>query len=177
MSELLLGVEDPRHTFGGFLAEVAARHGERRAVVGSGRSLTFRELESEARALARGLVGAGVVKGARVALLMANRPEWIVSAFAVGMLGGVLVPVSTFAGRDEQDHILRHSDASTLLMQPALKTHAFLDELLRAHPEIEAGTPGRLALPAAAEVESIPGGAPCLCRRNRATTPTRRQAT
>ena len=144
MSELLLRVDDPRHTFGRFLAEVAARHGDRRAVVGAGRSLTYRGLESESRALARALVGAGVVKGARVALLMANRPEWIVSAFAVGMLGGVLTPVNTFAGREEQDYILRHSDASALLMQPVLRGHAFLDDLLEAHPGIEAGAPGRL---------------------------------
>jgi fatty-acyl-CoA synthase len=144
VSELLLRVDDPRHTFGHFLAEVAARHGDRPAVVGAGRSLTYRELESESRTLARALVGAGVVKGARVALLMANRPEWVVSAFAVGMVGGVLVPVNTFAGRDEQDYILRHSDASALLMQPSLRGHAFLDDLLEAHPEIEAGAPGRL---------------------------------
>jgi fatty-acyl-CoA synthase len=144
VSELLLRVDDPRHTFGRFLAEVAARHGDRRAVVGAGRSLTYRGLESESRALARALVGAGVVKGARVALLMANRPEWIVSAFAVGMLGGVLTPVNTFAGREEQDYILRHSDASALLMQPVLRGHAFLDDLLEAHPGIEAGAPGRL---------------------------------
>jgi fatty-acyl-CoA synthase len=158
VSEPLLRVDDPRHTFGRFLAEVAARHGDRRAVAGAGRSLTYRELESESRRLARALIGAGVVKGARVALLMANRLEWIVSAFAVGMVGGVLAPVNTFAGRDEQDYILRHSDASVLLMQRSLRGHAFLDDLTTAHPEIERGTPGRLhvrALPQLRRVVSL----------------------
>ena len=155
MSELLLGVDDPRHTFGRFLTEVAARHGDRRAVVGAGRSLTYLALESESRALARALIGAGVVKGARVALLMANRPEWIVSAFAVGMVGGVLVPVNTFAGRDERDYILRHSDASALLMQPSLRRQPFLDDLLDAHPEIEAGAPGRLVVRALPQLRRV----------------------
>ncbi|WP_283644724.1 ATP-binding cassette domain-containing protein [Marinovum algicola] len=44
--------------------------------------------------IARALVGAGVVKGARVAVHMANRPEWAEAAFAVGMIGAVLVPVN-----------------------------------------------------------------------------------
>jgi fatty-acyl-CoA synthase len=155
VSELLLGVDDARHTFGRFLTEVAARHGDRRAVVGAGRSLTYLALESESRALARALIAAGVVKGARVALLMANRPEWIVSAFAVGMVGGVLVPVNTFAGRDERDYILRHSDASALLMQPSLRRQAFLDDLLDAHPEIEGGAPGRLAVRALPQLRRV----------------------
>jgi len=155
VSELLLRADDPRHTFGHFLAEVVARHGERPAVVGAGGSLTYRDLESESRMLARALIGAGVVKGARVALLMANRREWIVSAFAVEMVGGVLAPVNTFAGRDEQDYILRHSDASVLLMQPSLLGHAFLDDLTAAHPEIEGGAPGRLFVPALPQLRRV----------------------
>jgi acyl-CoA synthetase (AMP-forming)/AMP-acid ligase II len=79
---------------------------------------------------------------------MANRPEWIAAAFAVGMVGGVLVPVNTFASRDEFDFILRHSDASVLLMQPRLLKHAFLDDLLANHAEVASGAPGRIRCPA-----------------------------
>lgn len=135
---------DPRLTPGRFLAQVAAAHAGRRAIRFEGRDIRYDELEREARRLARALIGAGVVKGARVAVLMANRPEWIVCAFAVGMIGGVLVPVNTFASRQELRYILRHSDASLLLMQPALLKHAFLDDLLAAHPAIAQGARGRL---------------------------------
>ena len=65
-----------------------------------GADLSFRELERQSREFARALVGAGVGKGSRVALLMANRPEWVVASFAVGLVGGVLVPVNTFATPD-----------------------------------------------------------------------------
>ena len=133
---------DPRLTFGRFLADLA-RHRDRRALLFEGEPTTYAELETQTRRLARALVGAGVVKGARVAILMSNRPEWIVSAFAAGMVGGVVVPVNTFAGRDELDYILRHSDASLLLMQPSLLEHRFLEDLLAAHPEL-GGEPGRL---------------------------------
>ncbi len=135
---------DPRLTFGRFLAEVGPRFGPRRAVFFEGRALAYRELEREARLLARALIGAGVVKGAHVAVHMGNRPEWIVAAFAVGMLGGVLVPVNTFATRTELKYVLRHSDASLLLMQPALQKHRFLEDLLAEYPSIALGAPGRL---------------------------------
>lgn len=148
---------DPRLTFGRFLADVAQRHAEHPAICFQGRDISYRELEAEARRLARALIGAGVVKGARVALWMANRPEWIVSAFAVGMAGGVVVPVNTFASRDELDYILRHSDASVLLLQPSLLKHRFLDDLLEAYPEIAAGVPGRLRVPALPQLRRVVG--------------------
>ena len=137
-------IDDPGLTTGRFLAQIAARHGDRRAIHFEGRPISYRELEREARRLARALIGAGVAKGARVAVHMANRPEWVVSAFAVGMVGGVLVPVNTFASRGEFDYILRHSDTTLLLMQPSLLKHRFLDDLLASHPEVAAGEPGKI---------------------------------
>ena len=146
---------DPRLTFGRFLAEVAVRHRERPAILFEGRCIRYGELERESRALARALIGTGVVKGARVAVWMANRPDWIVAAFAVGMVGGVLVPVNTFASRDELNYILCHSDVSLLLMQPSLLRHAFLDDLLVAHAEIAEGTAGRIRCPALPQLRQV----------------------
>jgi fatty-acyl-CoA synthase len=146
---------DPRLTLGRFLLDAAAHHGDRRAVHCEGRELSYRDLEREAVALARGLVGAGVVKGARVAVQLANRPEWIVAATAVGMLGGVVVPVNTFATREELASILRHGDVSTLLMQPSLLRHRFLDDLLAEYPAISAGEPGRLRVPGLPQLRAV----------------------
>jgi acyl-CoA synthetase (AMP-forming)/AMP-acid ligase II len=135
---------DPRLTFARFLADAASQHADRVAVVSDGASLSYRELERRVRELARALIGAGVVKGARVAIWIANSPEWIVAAYAVGSVGAVIVPLNTFATPAERDHILRHSDASLLLLQPTLARHAFLDELLADHPALAGGAPGRL---------------------------------
>ncbi len=146
---------DPSLTSGRFLVEVARRYGDRCAIRFEGREIRYRDLEQQARQLARALVGAGVGKGTRVAVLMANRPEWVVSAFAVGMVGGVLVPVNTFATRFEFDYILRHSDAALLLMQPELLKHRYLDDLLAAHPEIEASEPGRLRVPSLPQLRRV----------------------
>ncbi len=150
-----MDTRDPRLTLGRFLADAAKRHAGRRALHFQGRDVGYLELEREARALARGLVGAGVVKGARVAVLLANRPEWIAASFAVGMIGGVAVPVNTFASREELVYVLRHGDASVLLMQPSLLRHAFLDDLLADHPEIARGSPGALRVPALPQLRAV----------------------
>jgi len=148
---------DSRLTLGRFLRDVAARYPTRTAVVSEDRSLSYRELESEARLLARALVGKGVVKGARVALLMANRPEWMVAAYAVGMLGAVLVPVNTFAEAEELDFILRHGDASLLLAQSGLLSHHYLDAMEDRHPALREGTPGRLQIPELPQLRGVVG--------------------
>jgi len=154
-SDASVGQHPARLTFGHFLSDVAARYGEREAIVFEERRLSYRELESEARRLARALIGAGVVKGARVAVLMGSRPEWIFAAFAVGLVGGVLVPVNTFASQEERDYILRHSDASLLLLQDSLLKHAYLDDLIAAHPELAAGQPGALRCEALPQLRRV----------------------
>ena len=146
---------DSRLTLGRFLATVCARRPDHPAVVSDVGRYTYAELHEAARRLARGLVGAGVVKGARVAVLMSNRPDWIIAAYAIGMLGGVVVPVNTFAEASEQDHILRHGDASLLLLQSRLLKHEYLNDLCARHPEIGEGVPGRLRVPALPQLRRV----------------------
>ena len=154
-SDLDLGRDPARWTLGHFLSDVAAAYAERTAIVFEGRSISYRELERQARELSRALVGAGAVKGTRVAVFMANRPEWAVAAFAVARVGGVLVPVNTFATSDERDYILRHSDASLLLLQRTLLDRDLLAELLDTHPEFVDGACGRLRSTALPQLRRI----------------------
>jgi len=159
--ELRLQPDRRRYTLPHFLADVTSRHGDRCAIrfldreLGVDRELSYRELEREARRLARALVAAGVVKGARVAVLMANRPEWVVAAFGVSLAGGVLIPVNTFAKPAERDYILRHSDASLLLVQRSLLKHDFLADLQRDHVELASAAPGRLLCPALPQLRRV----------------------
>lgn len=152
--QLALQPDPERLCWARFLDDVAARHGDRIALRFQAepdarwQAWTFEALRSEARSLARGLIGAGVVKGARVAVWMPNRPEWVVASFAVALAGGVLVPVNTYATPAERDYILRHSDASLLLMQRGLLGHDYLGDLLAQHGGVASGAPGRIRCPA-----------------------------
>ena len=132
-----------RYTWGHFIEDVAARHGNHGGIRFEGRDIGALELLANARRLAKSLAVLGVGKGTRVALHMANRPEFASASFAVAMLGGVLVPVNTFATVDEREYILRHSDSAVLLFQQRLLKHDFLQELLAILPGFAASAPLR----------------------------------
>ena len=159
--QLRLQPDPTRLTLPRFLADVRERHAERTALRFEGRDVRYAELAEGARALARALIAAGVGKGARVGVLVTNRPEWVTSVFGAALTGAVPVPVSTFATPEERDWILRHADVSTLLLQRTLRQRDFLTELLEGHPEIGAGTAGALrcaALPQLRRVVSLDDG-------------------
>jgi fatty-acyl-CoA synthase len=156
-AELRLQPDAARYTLPRFLGDVADRHGPRVALRFEGRDLSYAELRAEARRVAKGLVARGVGKGTRVAVLAANRPEWVTALFGAALTGAVVVPVNTFATPDELDYVLRHADAAWLLLQPRVAKHAFLDDLRGRHPET-AAQPGAIrcaALPQLRGVETL----------------------
>ena len=97
------------------LAELAERCPETEFVVGGPRRLRYPEFRAEARRFARGLHALGVRRGDKVAILMGNRPEWLVADFAILALGAVMVSLNTWATRRELAWMLDHSDASVLV--------------------------------------------------------------
>jgi fatty-acyl-CoA synthase len=134
--QLRLQPDSSRLTWPAFLEDVVARHGERTVMRFAGRDISARAIQADARRLAKALAASGVSKGMRVAVHMANRPEFAVASFAIAMLGAVMVPVNTFATEVEREYILRHGDAALLLFQRTLLKHDFLAQLLQMFPEL-----------------------------------------
>src|SRR5690606_4784527 len=90
------------------LAAVAARHGERLAVVDGDTRLTWADLDAAARTFGAALVATGVEAGDRVAVWAPNGAEWIVAALGLFRAGAVLVPVNTrFKGAEAADILSR----------------------------------------------------------------------
>ena len=58
-------------------------------------NITFRELESRVNRMADGLSAHGVARGQRVAVIMANHPDHIITFLALAKLGSVWVPINT----------------------------------------------------------------------------------
>ena len=153
---------------------MAERHGPRVALRFEGQSTSYAELRAEARGIAKGLLARGVGKGTRVAVLVANRPEWVTAVFGAALTGAVVVPVNTFATPDELDYVLRHSDAAWLLLQPKVARHAFLDELRARHPEIASAQPGAIRCVALPQLRGIEALAPRGGARSTPRAPTSR---
>jgi fatty-acyl-CoA synthase len=102
-------------TLADLLDEMAARHPTREFVVGSGQRLTYVQFRARARDLARGLLQLGVGRGEKVAVLMNNRPEWLLIDFALSILGATMVPISTWSKARELEYVLNHCDAATFI--------------------------------------------------------------
>ncbi len=157
-SDAWVGQAEAELTLGQFLRRISGHHADRACIRFEDRVWTYRDLEWEARQRAKALLAAGVGKGQHVALLFGNRPEWVFNMLGAGMIGAVIVPVNTFANREERNHILRHSDAEVLLLQSQLLKHQYLDELVEEYPEIRKAPAGRIrtnALPMLRRVQCM----------------------
>ncbi len=81
------------------------------------RQVTFRELGVEVERMAGRLVGLGLRRGDRVAVLARNRIEYICLYLAAAETGMVTVPLNWRLGPGEILHILEHSGAKALLAE------------------------------------------------------------
>ena len=74
-----------------FLQDAADRHPERIGLVFGADTYSFRELDGAGNAFANALPGIGFRPGDRVALVVTNRPEWIIAEHGVIQAGGAVV--------------------------------------------------------------------------------------
>jgi fatty-acyl-CoA synthase len=102
-------------TIPALLDEQAARFPQREALVGDTQRYSYAQLREQVRAFAKGLHALGVRKGDKVAILMGNKPEWIIADLAICSLGGVMVAVNTWVTSRELGYVLAHCDATMLI--------------------------------------------------------------
>lgn len=92
---------------------------DRTAVVYRDRPITYGEIARRVNRFANALSGLGLGEGDKVAIMLNNCPEFIVSYFACARLGAVAVPVNIFYKERELEYLLRDSDAAALIINPA----------------------------------------------------------
>jgi fatty-acyl-CoA synthase len=95
--------------------DAAARWGEREGLTFEGRRYSFRELAAAIDRVAKGLIHLGVEPGEKVAIWLANCPEWIHTMFACAKIGAVHVPVNTRLRTADVEYVLRQSNSTTLI--------------------------------------------------------------
>ena len=111
---------------------MAQIHPDRDCVVTDARTFSYRDIQVWSSRLAAGLIGAGVVPGEHVALLMGNYPEFVACKLAISRVGAVAVAINFLNRRDELGYVLRQSDAVLLITMNrfrGLEYLRFLDEL------------------------------------------------
>lgn len=76
---------------------------------------SYREVDIMTNKIAKVLIKFGITKGDRVAVLLENSPEFIITYFGIAKAGGVAVPINTFLKEDEIQYILNNSEAKILV--------------------------------------------------------------
>jgi len=84
-------------------------------------AVTAKDYEAEIRAVAKGLIAAGIAFGDRVAIMAKTRYEWTVLDFAIWYAGAVPVPIYETSSAEQVDWILTDSAAVAIIVEtPAL---------------------------------------------------------
>ena len=112
------------HTLGRWPTDRARLHPHRVAIVDRGVELTYQGLDERAEALAASLTRAGYRRGDRVATLVGNGAEHVITFFACARTGLVLVPLSWRLTAPELADQLTQSDPSLLLVEEMTETLA-----------------------------------------------------
>jgi fatty-acyl-CoA synthase len=133
-------------TIGDLLDEKAKLHGEREAVVYPEYRLrwTYEEFRSMCNLAAKGLMKLGLSKGHHLAIWATNQPEWLVTQFATGKMGAVLITVNTHYRTRELEYLLSHSDTETLILEEGVRGVSYVEMLMEICPELKYSEPGQL---------------------------------
>jgi long-subunit acyl-CoA synthetase (AMP-forming) len=79
-------------------------------------TLTWGEVDEQARRIAAGLRAQGYERGDRIALLSKNCSEWFIADVAIMMAGMVSVPIYSTAGDKTIEHVLSHSESKAIFV-------------------------------------------------------------
>ncbi len=77
------------------LEEAARRYGGKTAIVSGDQRLSYADLNETSNKVANALIRMGINKGDRVAMLLSNSPEFVITYFGIVKSGAIAVPLDT----------------------------------------------------------------------------------
>ncbi len=87
---------------------------DRTAIVFEGKRFSFADLSDRVNRLSNVLIGMGVQKGDRVAILQVNCNQYVECYFAAAKVGAIFVPLNFRAKQKELTHMLNNSESKVL---------------------------------------------------------------
>lgn len=110
-------------TVGDRIEKIVDDHGADIAIIDAsdgGRTVTYAELDAQANRVAAWAIEQGIVKGDVVALLMANRPEFVSIWLGLAKLGAVTALINTNLTGEPLRHCIRVSGAQHMVIDAEL---------------------------------------------------------
>ena len=109
---------DRPHDVNDMLARSFALSPDSIAVVDGERRVTYRELDAAAATIATNLAARGVRQGDRVALMLPNRFDTVLSVIAIARLGAIVVPIGTRLRQPEIGFIFDDAQPTAIVFSP-----------------------------------------------------------
>jgi long-chain acyl-CoA synthetase len=100
--------------------EIVRLHGRRKFLTFEKKTYTYREVNRRMNQVAHGFRKLGITRGSRIALLLANSPEYIFTYFGMLKLGAINVPINTFLTAEEIEFILNDCEVSAIVVEREL---------------------------------------------------------
>ena len=106
----------PEQTLLDVVRDTARQRPGHTALIFKGKRLSYAELERLSDAFANALVAQGVKKGGRVALLLPNSPQSIITQLGVWKAGGIAAPMNPLYTEHELERLLKECGAETVVV-------------------------------------------------------------
>jgi fatty-acyl-CoA synthase len=90
----------------------AQEHPDHTLMVAGASRWNYAQVDARSSSLAAAMAELGLGSGDRIAIILPNRPEWIVALLACGKLGATVIPVNPRLNYHELKYQLRHAEAS-----------------------------------------------------------------
>jgi fatty-acyl-CoA synthase/long-chain acyl-CoA synthetase len=105
-------------TLGEFYRRLCNRYSDRTALKTPEQSFTYAALEEKSAKLATAFRSMGLGSGDRIAVLMQNRPEFLITEIAASRAGVVVLPLNHKLAESNIEYILDDADIRTIVVGP-----------------------------------------------------------
>ena len=106
----------PEFTLLDVVSDTVRQRPDHTAIIFKGKLLSYSALEKLSDAFANALVAQGVKKGDRVALLLPNSPQSIITQLGVWKAGGIAAPINPLYTEGELERLLNECGAETAVV-------------------------------------------------------------
>ncbi|MBB6453258.1 long-chain acyl-CoA synthetase [Salirhabdus euzebyi] len=113
-------LEIPNMSVYDMLGGAIAKYGDKKAIHFYGREFTYNQVGQQVGAFASVLQDNGLQKGDRVAIMLPNCPQYVVSYYGILQAGGTVTQVNPMLVGQELQHILNDSGAETIVIYKPL---------------------------------------------------------
>jgi long-chain acyl-CoA synthetase len=98
-----------------YLIQAAQRYSEKTAIHFMGKEMSYKELYDDARTFASYLQQIGIKKDDRVAIMLPNTPQSVISYFGILMAGGIVVQTNPLYTERELEYQLKDSGTKAII--------------------------------------------------------------